>query len=360
MSRTHGFSLSAEQQAELTRLRDHHPKPYLRERAAALLKVAAGAPIAHVAAHGLLRPRDEETVSAWIARYRQQGVAGLGVRPGRGRKPASAQNHATPAAAAAELREIVHRSPRLFGLPQSRWTLAALTKVVAWMALLTCGGVHRILRRLSISYRRGQRHVHSPDLEYEVKVKAIAAVQIEVRATPERKVLLYQDEMTYYRRPTVAQAYVEVGGPGLPAEQGHGSNKKRRIIGSLNVVTGQLFTWQRAHADVPTLIRYYRAVEAAYPAAETIYIAQDNWPVHFLPEVLEALRGTRIQLLRLPTYAPWTNPIEKVWRKLYQEILHQHEFRDRWAELQTTVQAWLQRWANGSMELLHYVGLNPD
>jgi hypothetical protein len=36
----------------------------------------------------LLRPREEETVSDWIARSHQQGFSGLGVQPGRGRKPA--------------------------------------------------------------------------------------------------------------------------------------------------------------------------------------------------------------------------------------------------------------------------------
>jgi DDE superfamily endonuclease len=254
----------------------------------------------------------------------------------------------------------VHRPPRLYDLARSRWTLAALATVVSWMAGLTCGGIHRILRRFRISYRRGQRHVHSPDLEYDSKLTIIAAARVEAVANHDKKIFLYQDELTYYRRPTVAQAYAGAGGPGLPAEQGHGSNSKRRIIGSLNLVTGHLFTWQRSHADVPTLIRYYQAVEVAYPGAETIYIAQDNWPVHFLPEVTEALKSTRVQLLRLPTYAPWTNPIEKVWRKLYQEVLHQHDYRDRWKELQVVVEAWLQQWANGSMELLRYVGLNPD
>jgi hypothetical protein len=88
MPRTCHISLSAEQEAELVVLRDNSPKPYLRERAAAILKVAAGATIKHVAEDGLLRPRDEETVGDWIDRYRRQGTAGLGVRPGRGRKPA--------------------------------------------------------------------------------------------------------------------------------------------------------------------------------------------------------------------------------------------------------------------------------
>jgi transposase len=88
MSRTHHVDLTAAQEAELLQLRDHHSQPYIRERAAAILKVAAGAAIKQVAAHGLLQPRGEETVSHWIARSEAEGTAGLGVRPGRGRKPA--------------------------------------------------------------------------------------------------------------------------------------------------------------------------------------------------------------------------------------------------------------------------------
>jgi hypothetical protein len=80
--------LSPEQRATLEAARDHHPKPYARERAAALLKVADGWPVRRVAALGLLREHREETVSDWLDRYESQGVAGLRVSAGRGRKPA--------------------------------------------------------------------------------------------------------------------------------------------------------------------------------------------------------------------------------------------------------------------------------
>jgi hypothetical protein len=80
--------LSPEQAAELTRLRDHHPKPYVREKAAAVLKVAGGRSAWWVAHEGLLRPHRPETVSTWVARYLRHGAEGLVVRPGRGRKPA--------------------------------------------------------------------------------------------------------------------------------------------------------------------------------------------------------------------------------------------------------------------------------
>jgi hypothetical protein len=88
MPRLRSLHLSARQRAELVAVRDRHPKPYLRERAAALLRIADGEVLRHVARRGLLRPRTEEAVSGWLDRYLADGVAGLAVRPGRGRKPA--------------------------------------------------------------------------------------------------------------------------------------------------------------------------------------------------------------------------------------------------------------------------------
>ena len=72
----------------LEEMRDHHPKPYLRERAAALLKIAAGASVNWVARYGLHKPRHRDRVTEWLNRYERLGVDGLFIRPGRGRKPA--------------------------------------------------------------------------------------------------------------------------------------------------------------------------------------------------------------------------------------------------------------------------------
>jgi hypothetical protein len=79
--------LTEAQRQELERLRATGSKPYLRERAAALLKIADGMLAAHVATSGLLRPRQPDTVYRWVDRYQAEGVAGLQDRMGRGRKP---------------------------------------------------------------------------------------------------------------------------------------------------------------------------------------------------------------------------------------------------------------------------------
>jgi Winged helix-turn helix len=75
------LTLSEEQRQELLRLRDHDARPYVRERGAALLKIAEGQSPHRVAKSGLLKPRDPETVYAWLDRYEAQGAAGLIAHP---------------------------------------------------------------------------------------------------------------------------------------------------------------------------------------------------------------------------------------------------------------------------------------
>lgn len=76
--------LSEEERTELVHIRSYHAKRYVRERAAAVLQVAAGKTVAEVARRGLVRHRQDEAVSAWIKQYREQGVHGLVVQSGRG------------------------------------------------------------------------------------------------------------------------------------------------------------------------------------------------------------------------------------------------------------------------------------
>ena len=96
----------------------------------------------------------------------------------------------------------------------------------------------------------------------------------------------------------------------------------------------------------------------AYPHARRIYVVQDNWSIHTHPEVLAALAGLpQITPVWLPTYAPWLNPIEKLWRWLRADVLKLHRLADAWAALRQRVNAFLDQFAAGSHALLRYVGL---
>lgn len=82
------LELDDDQKLTLEEMRDKHPKAYLRQRAAAMLKIAAGESPHHVAQYGLHKPIEADQVYTWLDRYLAHGICGLYIRPGRGRKAA--------------------------------------------------------------------------------------------------------------------------------------------------------------------------------------------------------------------------------------------------------------------------------
>ena len=157
-------------------------------------------------------------------------------------------------------------------------------------------------------------------------------------------------------------------------------------MASLTLLDAKVTYRRRGKVGVDELVGHYRDLRQAYPAAERIYAVQDNWPTHAHPDVLVALepQGTPwryyrppnwpdapgaaararwgdlrlpIQIVQLPTYASWTNPIEKLWRWLHAAVLHLHRWADRLDELRRQVDAFLDRFKEGSPDLLRYVGL---
>jgi len=285
---------------------------------------------------------------------------------------------------------VVRRDPRLFGIAGTRWTLAKIHEYCAWLRTATPGGLSRLLARLEISWKRGRPHIHSPDVNYTAKLARVATLAEQVRAARGRLVLLYLDEFTFYRQPTVAHAWEEHGHDQPRAERSDRSDTPTRVVGALNLVDGRTHYRRRSKIGVAEVVGFYEDLHTAYPQAEQIIAVQDNWPVHPHPDVLVALQEQNdpwpthnppdwptepsagaqkrwgqlrlpIQIVRLPTYASWTNPIEKLWRKLRGEVLHLHRLADNLEALRKEVDTFLDQFAKGSLDLLHYVGLGvPD
>ena len=82
------LELSESEREALEKVRDHDARPYMREKAAAVLKIAEGQVASQVAERGLLQSHDPDIIYRWLKRWQTQGVAGLVVKKGRGRKAA--------------------------------------------------------------------------------------------------------------------------------------------------------------------------------------------------------------------------------------------------------------------------------
>ena len=254
---------------------------------------------------------------------------------------------------------MVHRSPRLLGVDRSSWTLATLRRVIGWLSKASLTTVSRSLRRFRLSYKRGRAHVHSPDPLYDQKLEAIAQARDLAVQAPEEVVFLYEDEHSLNLRPTVGRSYSLQGEPGARATAT--TSQLIRLAGVVDVASGQVLVRRRSKFTVQQMYRFFYHVEQHYPQARVIYIALDNWPVHFHPYVQERLTrlGSKIRLLSLPTYSPWTNPIEKFWLKLTREFTDQHPFGYSLATFREELDLWLDKHREESAALLHELGLLP-
>jgi len=71
------LTLTDEQRQALQATRDHDRREYVRERCAALLKIAAGRSPYWGAKHGLLRERGTDALYTWLDYYTSEGISGL-------------------------------------------------------------------------------------------------------------------------------------------------------------------------------------------------------------------------------------------------------------------------------------------
>jgi hypothetical protein len=240
---------------------------------------------------------------------------------------------------------LLEESPRSHGLTRSRWRLADIGLLGSWLAGLSGPGRWKVLRRLGISYKQALHFVTSPDPAYHAKRWALVHAFAEAMTKPEEVVLLFSDELTFYRRPSLAPAYHLQGKTQPLAHEVPGYNTPTRLVATLDGYSGRVL--------------YNATIRQAYPQANRIYLAQDNWPVHLLPEVLAAAAAHHLSPLFFPTYASWLNPIEKLWRWLKQDILHVHNLAHDLDELRRLVRVFLDALQHGSADLLRYVGLDP-
>lgn len=245
------------------------------------------------------------------------------------------------------------------GLPRGRWTLALIRHNLEAMQGLSLSGVWYALKRAGVRWRSAYLRQWSPDPEYTAKLAHLCAcLRLAGRSEGEIE-LVFMDEAGFYRWPTPAKNWSDT----LPCafHGGQDNNSQWRSIAGLNARTGQVTYLNNYIVGRKQVIEWYKRLKDAYPNAKTIFVAQDNWSIHTHDDVQQALTAyPTIQPVWLPTYSPWLNPIEKLWRWLKVDYLKMHRLAHDWHQLRRLVERFLDQFSQGSSQLLHYVGLLGD
>ncbi len=102
-----------------------------------------------------------------------------------------------------------------------------------------------------------------------------------------------------------------------------GQPKRHYGLGAVNYHTGETVVIIRKRKRRLEVAELLQALVEKHPTG-TLYVAWDNASTHQDDEVEAVVRAAagRLVLLYLPTYSPWLNPIEMLWRHFRREVTH--------------------------------------
>jgi transposase len=252
-----------------------------------------------VARHGLLRPRDPDSVYQWLNYYLRQGIAGVFAEHKQ-----QLQQEVCHAPAALPHEEV----------PASRWALERIRSTFPFLHGYSLAGVWYSVRGAGLRLRQGRPQMWSPDTAYREKVTRLLCALRQARQHRRQVVVLFLDEMSYTLWPEASRDWCEQAPAPIPkALRRPAPFRRRRLIGALNALTGRVYYQDEVQISGEVAAAFLQRLATAYRWAQTIYIVWDIWPVHSSEAVKTVLRQVpRLQVISLPTYAPWLNPIEKL------------------------------------------------
>jgi putative transposase len=328
------ISLSADERKALLDLYRHATDPEVGRRAHILLLLGDGYTWDTITA---VLFTSASTIARWQQRFQDAGLDALGGRAA-GRRPVFSGHWAVVA-----VRWVTGRSPRDFGLVRSRWTCA----VVAWLLLATYQlavsreTVRRWLRQADLVWRRPRPVLRRQDPLREEKLRDLRQL---LATLPANEVAVFEDEVDLNLNPEVGSMWMRRG---QQAEVGTpGDNDKRYLAASMSWRTGALWATAGDKRDGNLFVRHLEDLRLRLRRYRVIHVICDNARFHQaakckrLQEYLKRW-GYRIVLHYVPLYAPETNPIERVWWHLRDEVTRNHQCQTI-EELLDLVFRWLE------------------
>ena len=277
----------------------------------------------------------DQTVRNALHAFHQRGLAALQPQSSR---PHTCATIFTPGVCES-LRALLHQSPRTFGKPTSRWTLALAAEVSFAQGLtprlVSDEAIRVALRRLRVSWKRAKHWITSPDPAYARKKKRRDQLIQRAMAQP-TWALGFGDEVWWSRlaQPnqhgwTDAEATYKLQELSWPTDD---PDPKALACYGLLLRPGPLqadqmwlrFVTGRPVSAVTIDFLAWCAAQLAAQGFTALLLIWDNaswhrsravqhWIRHHNQQVKRGAAGGRIVICHLPSKSPWLNPIEPKW-----------------------------------------------
>lgn len=230
-----------------------------------------------------------------------------------------------------ELQKLVEQEPREAGYSFSTWTCADLLQELLRKGFeaVSRETIRAHLHTLGYRVRRPVLSIASPDPEYKQKAKKLE--RYRKQAEQGDILLFYQDEIDLNLLPGIMRCWTLQGVQRkVPTP---GANQKRYGFGAVNYISGQtIYRIEERKNSIGFCAFIEQFMQTVTQAPEyhgqKIVLVVDNFIIHRSRKTLEFLEKYADQLLlfMLPTYSPWLNLIERLWKHLHRKVTHNHLF----------------------------------
>jgi transposase len=280
------------------------------------------------------------TSSSTINRWRQRFLkSGLAVVETSGRRPEGNPNSFWIGLV---FRWVTLQTPRDFGFYRSRWTCGTIVMLLKEDFHVAVGRetVRRWLHGKGLVYRRPRPVLGPKDPRRAYKLRKIRKL---LEHLPDNEIAVFQDEVDVNTNPKIGSMWMRRGQQAEVVTPG--TNTKRYLAGSLNWRTGELILTPGKRRNADLFLAHLDELRRRFRRYRVIHVICDNASFHQAARSLKVRAylqkwGHRVKLQYLPTYSPDTNPIERVWWHLHEEITRNHRCKSI-EELLTLVMDWL-------------------
>lgn len=259
------------------------------------------------------------SIDRWRTLFEDYGEAGLRPLP-RGRT-----DYKATTAVMAQLAELVDGTPQDYGYLRSRWSSELLARELRrqWKVEVHATTIRRWLSRLRYGWLRARPTLHLRDPRKAERMRAIE--QVLAISSPGTEVF-YADEVDIDLNPKIGAMWTRRGQQRAISTPGH--NQKRYLAGALHARSGKVLWAEGPRKNTNLFLALLEHLRERYRRAERIVLILDNFRIHKSRLARAWLEhNPKFELRFQPTYHPWVNHIERLWKQLHDVVTRNHSHK---------------------------------
>ena len=117
--------------------------------------------------------------------------------------------------------------------------------------------------------------------------------------------------------------------------------QRLNLSGAIDIISKKVLVREDITLNALSTIAFLRKIEEAYPLCHKIHVFCDNARYYRNKEVCEYVEQSKIVMHFLPPYSPNLNPIERLWKFMYERVLY-NKYYEKFSKFKEAVLGFLE------------------